>query len=85
MTSTEKAPRELPCPNPRCRREIKTSFYEILSRREVRCSCGSSYKFTDSSSLSQMRRALQNHERAQEEFRETYQELISGADKLIKG
>ena len=82
MSELEREPRELTCP--KCKRDIKTTMYDMYSRKEVKCSsCGSMYKF-DSSAASNLRSAISNLENAQKKFAEAYQKLMSTADILLK-
>lgn len=82
MSDLEKEKRELPCPS--CKRAIKTTFGEIISRREAKCtSCGSKYLF-DSSTISAFRTSISNLVNAQEKFAESYEKVIEKADILLK-
>ena len=81
MSDIEKEKKELPCP--KCKRPIKTTLYEICSRKEVKCaSCGSMYKF-DSSAASNMKSSIANMENAQKKFSDAFHKLLTTASVLI--
>ena len=92
MGQLEKEKTEIPCPGGG--REIRTTYGEIARKSSLRSSKGHEYKFK-SSDQSKLRRAMDNlerlqkdferkMERAQKEFAEAYQNVISNADLIIK-
>lgn len=81
MSDIEKEKKELPCP--KCKRPIKTTLYDICSRKEVKCtSCSSMYKF-DSSAASNMKSSIANMENAQKKFSDAFHKLLTTASVLI--
>ena len=75
-------------------REIRTTYGEVARKSSLKSSKGHEYKFK-SSDQSKLRRAMDNlerlqkdferkMERAQKEFAEAYQNVISNADLIIK-
>ena len=92
MGQLEREKTEIPCPGGG--REIRTTYGEIARKSSLRSSKGHEYKFK-SSDQSKLRRAMDNlerlqkdferkMERAQKEFAEAYQNVISNADLIIK-
>lgn len=80
--SLEKEKTSLPCP--KCKRPIEITYYEMINRREAKCHrCGSIYKFT-SRSTSELKRSIRTLEKAQEDFTDSFQEMISSADITLK-
>ena len=87
---TEKT--ELPCPGGG--RAIKTTYGDLTRKRSLKSSKGHEYKFK-SSDQSKLKRAMDKLERlqkdfekdmekAQKEFGESYNSVISNADILLK-
>jgi len=73
---------QMECPG--CKRPLEAIYYDIFSRREVKCNrCGSSLKF-DFSSASQVHSAITDLERAQEKLEKAIQEAIHRAELTIK-
>ena len=92
MGQLEREKTEIPCPGGG--REIRTTYGEIARKSSLRSNKGHEYKFK-SSDQSKLRRAMDNlerlqkdferkMERAQKEFAEAYQNVISNADLIIK-
>jgi hypothetical protein len=92
MGNLEREKTEIPCPGGG--REIRTTYGEIARKSSLKSSKGHEYKFK-SSDQSKFRRAIDNieklqkafekdMERAQKEFAEAYQNVISNADILLK-
>ena len=92
MGQLEREKTEIPCPGGG--REIRTTYGEIARKSSLRSSKGHEYKFK-SSDQSKLRRAMDNlerlekdfarkMERAQKDFFEAYQNVISNADLIIK-
>ena len=92
MSQLEKERTEIPCPGGG--REIRTTYGEVARKSSLKSSKGHEYKFK-SSDQSKLRRAMDNlerlqkdferkMERAQKEFAEAYQNVISNADLIIK-
>ena len=92
MSQLEKERTEIPCPGGG--REIRTTYGEVARKSSLKSSKGHEYKFK-SSDQSKLRRAMENlerlqkdferkMERAQKEFAEAYQNVISNADLIIK-
>lgn len=80
--SLEKEKKELPCP--KCKKPIKTTLYDICTRRVAKCiSCGSMYKF-DGGAAANMRTAITNFENAQKRFEDAYEKLMETADFTFK-
>ena len=92
MCQLEREKTEIPCPVGG--REIRTTYGEVARKSSLKSSKGHEYKFK-SSDQSKLRRAMDNlerlqkdferkMERAQKEFAEAYQNVISNADLIIK-
>ena len=92
MGQLEREKTEIPCPGGG--REIRTTYGEVARKSSLKSSKGHEYKFK-SSDQSKLRRAMDNlerlqkdferkMERAQKEFAEAYQNVISNADLIIK-
>ena len=92
MSGLEREKTEIPCPGGG--REIITTYGEVARKSSLKSSKGHEYKFK-SSDQSKLRRAMDNlerlqkdferkMERAQKEFAEAYQNVISNADLIIK-
>jgi uncharacterized Zn finger protein len=82
MSSFDRQPFELECPS--CSREIKTSYYEICSRREAKCRhCGSMYKF-DPRDVTYLRMAVQGLEQAQKKVEKALEKAIESAETISK-
>ena len=92
MGQLEREKTEIPCPGGG--REIRTTYGEVARKSSLKSSKGHEYKFK-SSDQSKLRRAMDNlerlqkdferkMERAQEDFSEAYQNVISNADLIIK-
>tara|TARA_B100000678_G_scaffold206319_1_gene173939 strand:- start:94 stop:375 length:282 start_codon:yes stop_codon:yes gene_type:complete len=92
MSQLEKERTEIPCPGGG--REIRTTYGEVARKSSLKSSKGHEYKFK-SSDQSKLRRTMDNlerlqkdferkMERAQKEFAEAYQNVISNADLIIK-
>ena len=92
MSDLAKTKTEIPCPGGG--REIRTTYGQVARKSSLRSSKGHEYKFK-SSDQSKLRRAMDNlerlqkdferkMERAQKEFAEAYQNVISNADLIIK-
>ena len=88
----EREKTEVPCPGGG--RAIRTTYGDLARKRSLRSSKGHEYKFK-SSDQSKMKRAMdkmarcqkdfeRNMERAQKEFGEAYNNLITNADILLK-
>ena len=92
MGQLEREKTEIPCPGGG--REIRTTYGEVARKSSLKSSKGHEYKFK-SSDQSKLRRTMDNlerlqkdferkMERAQKEFAEAYQNVISNADLIIK-
>ena len=92
MSDLAKTKTEIPCPGGGY--PIKTTYGEIARKSSLKSRKGHEYKFK-SSDQSKLRRAMDNlerlqkdferkMERAQKEFAEAYQNVISNADLIIK-
>ena len=80
--SLEKEKVKIPCPN--CKNVIEASYRELISRRIAKCHrCNSTYNFT-SRSTSNLSRKIRELERAQENFRNSFEDMISSADIVLK-
>ena len=92
MSDLEREKTEIPCPGGGS--PIRTTYGEVARKSSLKSSKGHEYKFK-SSDQSKLRRAMDNlerlqkdferkMERAQKEFAEAYQNVISNADLIIK-
>jgi len=74
----------LTCPNPKCKRDLKTEISEIISRRRVRCNrCGSEIVLS-SSAISTIRSAMSEMEKAKGKLSNAISKLMSNAQFNIK-
>lgn len=73
---------EIPCPS--CGRQIKTTLYEMYSRREAKCSyCGTKYIFNPSEA-NKLRSSINALEKAKSTFNDAFEKMIETADRLLK-
>ncbi len=81
MSSVENDIQNLECPG--CKKPIKVSYYEIISRKEAKCTrCNSLYKF-NSTELSNLRSSIKNVETANKKLEELFYKIVSKAEKKI--
>lgn len=82
MPAYDKETVTLECPG--CKREMEATYYDVYSKREAKCRrCGSSYKF-DSSGAVNVKRALEEKERAEKKLEEAINNICDKADIQIK-
>ncbi len=73
---------KIPCP--KCKAAIEVSYRELIVRREAKCRrCNSTYKFS-SHSTSNLSMKIRELEKAQENFRKSFKDLISSAEIILK-
>ena len=89
MSKLENEKQDLSCP--KCKRPISITLYDIINRREAKCSsCGSMLKFNSSntsnlhSAISNIESAQNNLESANKKFTEAFNNVMSTADVVIK-
>jgi len=83
MEKLEKEQHSCDCPNPKCKKEIEYTPYEIFLKKELKCKkCGSGYKL-ESSEIYHLKTSLNDYEKARYKFYQTLDKLISNADEII--
>ena len=79
--SLDRQKARIQCPS--CRRTMQPIYRDILSRRKVKCICGSVTEFS-SSAVSRFRTALNELRRAQDKVEKAEQDLLDGAKVVAK-
>lgn len=69
---------------PGCKRPLVATYFDIYSRREVKCrKCGSAVRF-DSSAAHNVQHALQELERSEDKLDKAMKEIFKKAEVTIK-
>ena len=82
MSQIEKQAADLLCLN--CKKEISSTYYEILNRRELKCKkCGTLLKF-NSNTVSSFRMAVHDLEYAQIKVSKSLDKIFESAEVILK-
>lgn len=82
MSQIEKQPADLICPG--CKKELSSTYYEIINRRELKCKkCGTLLKF-NSSAIAGLRIALHDLDLAQDKVSKCLDKIAESAQVILK-
>ena len=91
MSDFDKEVIPLECPNPKCRKPIKATVYDLYSRGKFKCSsCGSDIEIKSSgasairSAISDIGRSQQKEQEAEKETRRLMQRLAEVVSKAVE-